>query len=243
MCFHLFVSPKSETFPPAWLSSWSHSPRPTHIFFYSLVFAFQALCQLFFPRLPTWLLTLSFMIKSENDAFRLFSRLSQQTRLRGCVSSCFSFTRFYFYFALRLASQSFTAFSSADNLFLQKNCRSNRQKRIIFSPPIHGWWKLGVRDCTPGCRTSAGGTSLLCSPTSAAVVSPISPGVFPKGVRELNIWQRARRGVTQLTCAWFYFHMNFIKSITQWAHQNFFFEWLFFSLSYSIEQPRQYLGI
>lgn len=32
-----------------------------------------------------------------------------------------------------------------------------------------------------------GGKSLLSSPTSAAVVSPISPDVFPKGVRELNI--------------------------------------------------------
>lgn len=104
-----------------------------------------------------------------------------------------------------------------------KKLQEQPTKRNIFPPTIHGRRRLGVRVCTPGCRTSAGGTSLLCSPTSAAVVSPISPGVFPKGVRELNIWQRPRRGVTQLTCAWFYFHMNFIKSITQWAHQNFFF--------------------
>ena len=55
------------------------------------------------------------------------------------------------------------------------------------------------------------------------LVSPISPGVFPRGVRELNIWQSARRGVTQLTCTWFKFHKNFIKLITERAIIHFGF--------------------
>lgn len=66
------------------------------------------------------------------------------------------------------------------------------------------------------------------------LVSPISPGVFPRGVRELNIWQSARRGVTQLTCSytWFKLHKNFIKLITERAiiHFGFLTTWFSFKL-------------
>lgn len=163
MCFHLFVSPKSETFPPAWLSSWSHSPCPTHIFFffYSLVFAFQALCQLFFPRLPTWLLTLSFMIKSENDAFRLFSRLSQQPRLRGCVSSCFCFILFLLCSAISLLEfySLFFSWQFIIIFFFAKKKRLQEQptKKDHFFLPPDSWmvdaWSPGLHSRLPDvCR-------------------------------------------------------------------------------------------
>lgn len=85
------LSAPVQNFPPAWLSSWSHS-LITHIFFLwffnNLIFAFQALCQPPFtpppfPRggLPTCLPTLSFTIKSEKDAFR--PSYEQQPPLRG----------------------------------------------------------------------------------------------------------------------------------------------------------------
>lgn len=64
--------------------------------------------------------------------------------------------------------------------------------------------------------------SLLFSPTSTAVVSPISPDVFPKGVRDFkHLTVGTQGGVTLLTCSLLGF--SFIgTSLNQllWAHHH-----------------------
>lgn len=186
MCFHLFVSLKLS---PLRDSPLGHILPVLHTFFFIASYLLSRhFANFFFPQTPY--LATHFKFHDQVGKRRIPPFLAAQPtasetpRLR---LKLFFFPPILFLLCSAI-SQSFTALSSADFFFFFcKKIAGATPKRTIFSPPIHGWWKLGVRLCTPGCRTSAGRTPLLCSPTSAAVVSPISPGVFPKGVRELNI--------------------------------------------------------
>lgn len=160
------------------------------------------------PRgLPTCLPTLSFAIKSENDAFRL--SYEQQPPLRGFLRG--GFFHCHFRSAIRLSQHLISFFfpqplRQTDSAGNTGAASIQFQGRTIYTPFAGQAEAEGslLWFYPPRLSDVCWGNVAAPQPrTSAAVLSPISPGVFPRGVGELNIWQQARRGVTPLTCAWF----------------------------------------
>lgn len=197
----------SVKLPPAWLCSWSHSPHHTHFFFFFFsLFLQQRIC---FPgTLPTLprapYLPTDFKF---HDQVRKRCILSQ-LRISSPHTPRFPSEddSFNSLFAMRFDFHNFFFLPGADKFCNKHGSNSN----II--PMVDNFHGLVQAEhffffCSGfALRLSEvcwGNVAPLQPRTSAAVLSPISPGVFPRGVGELNIWQRARRGVTPLTCAWF----------------------------------------
>lgn len=180
---HLLVSPSVKLSPcvTLLLVTFSHH---TQFFFttsYLLSRHFANLTPPPPPGLPTCLPTLSFTIKSENDAFRL--SYDQQPPLRGFLRR--GFFHFYFRSAIRL-SQHFIFFQPLRQTDSARNPGATSiqfQGRTISNPFswISRGWEFFALVLHSDCRTSAGGTSLLCSPELQQLCSHLlAPVSFPE---------------------------------------------------------------